>query len=199
MKNFVETYASFKDVGGYASIGALEGFKGTVSDRMGIKPEVYDQMALPIMTKIMTAEAMARAPSADPAVLAEWGKKATAGVYLAMGGKMADLAPGANSLDAAKMGLAQKVMAGVSDAGAQIKQMAALPADRRNDAAYGWMRGAIQADLDRARQVMVGDPTKTEAYSPPAVTQRVINGLVEKSKFVSLKVLATAVDASDVQ
>ena len=43
---------------------------------------------------------------------------------------------------------------------------------------------------------MVSSPDKTQYYSPPAVTNRVVNGMVEKSRFVDIRVIATAIDAS---
>ena len=90
-------------------------------------------------------------------------------------------------------------MQGVPAAQAQVAQLASQPPDKRNDAATAWLDDAIKGDLEADRQVMVHDPGKVEMYSPPAVTNRVANGIVESSKFVHLKVLATAVDASEVQ
>ena len=197
VKNFMETYADFKDVGGYASAATILGFKDVIGPRMGIDDKTYLQTAAPILNKIMVAEAMARAPG-DAAGFAKWNEQATGGLYVAFGGKPADLAPG-GTVDQARMGLAKMCMQGAAAAGPQVAQMATQPADKRNDLAYGWMRGAIQSDLEKARSVAVSDPSKTEAYSPPAVTNRVANGLVESSKFVSIKVIATAVDASEVQ
>lgn len=197
VKNFMETYANFKDVGGYASAATIMGFKDTITERMGVDDKTYFQTAAPILNKIMVAEAMARAPG-DTAGLAAWTEKATASLYVAIGGKPADFGPG-GTIDQARMGLAKMCMQGVAGAGPQIMQMATQPADKRTDLAYGWMRGAIQTDMENARAVAVSDPSKTEMYSPPAVTNRVANGLVDSSKFVSIKVIATAVDASEVQ
>ena len=197
VKNFMETYASFKDVGGYASAATILGFKDIIGPRMGIDDKAYIGTAMPILNKIMVAEAMARAPG-DPAALAKWTEQAAAGLYLAFGGKPADLAAG-GTVDPAKMGLAKMCLQGVGAAGPQIAQMAAQPAEKRNDLAYGWMRGAVEADLEKARLVAVSDPSKTEMYSPPAITHRVASGIQPGNPFVSIKVIATAVDASEVQ
>ena len=197
VKNFMETYASFIDAGGYTSAATIIGFKDVIGPRMGIDDKTYLANAMPILNKIMVAEAMARAPG-DPAALAKWTEQAAGGLYMAFGGNQADFAPG-GAIDPNKMGLAKMCLQGVPAAAQQITQMATQPAEKRNDLAYGWMRGAIEGDLEKARQVMISDPSKTEFYSPPAVTNRVANGLVESSKFVSIKVVATAVDASEVQ
>ena len=197
VKNFMETYASFKDVGGYASAATILGFKDVIGPRMGIDDQTYIGTAMPILNKIMVAEAMARAPG-DAAGLAAWTEKAGAGLYLAFGGKPADLAPG-GTIDPGKMGLAKMCLQGVGSAGQQIAQMATQPADKRNDLAYGWMRGAVEADLEKARMVAVTDPSKTEMYSPPAITHRVASGIQPGNPFVSIKVIATAVDESEIQ
>jgi hypothetical protein len=70
---------------------------------------------------------------------------------------------------------------------------------KRNDYANGWMRKNIQDELAAARSQMVSDPGKTEYYSPPAVTNRVVNGIVDSNRHVKIRVVATAVDASEVQ
>ncbi len=197
VKNFMETYASFRDVGGYASAATIVGFKDVIGPRMGIDDKTYLATAMPVLNKIMVAEAMARAP-ADPTAYAQWVQQATAGLYVAFGGKKEELAPG-GTVDAGRMGLAKACMQGATGAQAQVAQAATQPAAARNDLAYGWMRGAIDADLERARMVPVSDARKTEFYSPPAVTNRVANGIVEHNQFVTIKVLATAVDASEVQ
>ena len=197
VKNFMETYASFKDVGGYASAATILGFKDVIGPRMGIDDKTYITTAMPILNKVMVAEAMARAPG-DGAGLAAWTEKAAGGLYMAFGGKPADLAPG-GTIDPAKMGLAKACLQGVGAAGQQISQMATQPAEKRNDLAYGWMRGAVEADLDKARMLAVSDPDKTEFYSPPAITNRVATGIQPGNPFVTIKVVATAVDASEVQ
>jgi hypothetical protein len=197
VKNFMETYAPFDKVGGYASAATILGFKDVVGPRMGLDDTTYIATAMPILDKIMVAEALARAP-ADPAGLAKWTEQAAAGLYVAFGGKPSDLAPG-GTVDAQRMGLAKACLQAIPTAAPQLAQLAQLPPDKRNEAAYTWMRGAIASDMDKARAVMVSDPSKTEFYSPPAVTNRVVNGLVDADPNVSLRVVATAVDASEVQ
>ncbi|MCA2979906.1 MAG: hypothetical protein INH41_01165 [Myxococcaceae bacterium] len=97
------------------------------------------------------------------------------------------------------MGLAKELMGKVPNGLAQLPKVATMDAGKRNDYANGWMRKNIQDELTAARGAMVSDPGKTEFYSPPAVTNRVVNGIVDSSRFVSIKLIATAVDASEVQ
>lgn len=199
VKNFVETYSSFRDVGGFGAAAAVMGFMDPAVQRTGIGNDKYLEAAMPIVNKMMIAEAMARGP-ASAADLGAWTKEATGKLYVAFGGKPEDFAPG-GTVNPKIMGLAQAGMKGLAAPGVadQIARAAALPADKRNDFAYGWMRREIQTDLDNARNVRVANSNMVEAYTPPAVLTRITNGMVEKSPFVTIKTIATAVDDSDVK
>jgi hypothetical protein len=191
-KNFVETYASFRDVKGYASAATILGFMKAAVDRTGITQQQYLEAAMPIVNKLMIAEAMARGPR-DQAKLKDWIADAKNNLYVAYGGKPEDLAGG--NPNGGIMGLVNNSLKGVSDprVAPQITSVAALPdLNARNDTAYGWMRREIQMDIEKARELQVATPDKVEAYSPPAVIGRVVNGLVEKSKFVRFKPIGTA-------
>jgi hypothetical protein len=197
LNDFVETYSAFKDVGGYAASATVLGFGQTVQERMGVDQQTFLKEALPVVNKLMVAEALARAPG-DAAGLAAWTERAAASLYVAFGGKPQDFAPG-GTVNPQLMQLAQASLQGIGGAAGQVAQAAALPADKRNELATGWVKGAIQTDLERARKLAVADPSKTELYSPPAITNRIVNGIHEKSGFVSVRVVATAVDASEVE
>ena len=193
MKNFMETYAPFRVVGGYASAATMMGFQETIAERMGLPPEKFMESVLPVMTEVMIAEGMARAP-AEAAKFDTWVQQATAGLYIAFGGNAEELRTG--TLNPQLIGLAQKIMAGVTEAKSQIMQATKGSAPRRNHNATMWLKTAVQDDLEKARALMVSSPEKTQYYSPPAVTNRVVNGMVEKSRFVDIRVIATAIDAS---
>ncbi len=190
VKNFMETYAPFNQVGGYVSAASLLGFREMVMKRTGIDEKAFMSYAMPVLSKVMIAEGMARAPS-DPAQFKKWVTSATGGLYVAFGGRPADLAPGGKP-QAELMSVAKAVMEGPAAASSQIQQAAALPEAQRNDLAYGWMRGAINADLERARLAPVAQKS-IEYYAPPAMTNRVVNGILEKSKFVNVRIIATAI------
>lgn len=197
LNDFVETYSAFKDVGGYAASATVLGFGQTVQERMGVDQQTFLKEALPVVNKLMVAEALARAP-ADAQGLAAWSERAAASLYVAFGGKPQDFAQG-GTVNPQLMQMARASLQGIPAAADQITQAAALPADKRNELASGWVKGAIQTDLERARRLAVADPSKTEMYSPPAITNRIVNGMHEKSGFVSVRVVATAVDASEVE
>ncbi len=189
-KNFIETYAPFRQVGGFIGVASLMGFEEVITKRMGIGDDVYMRNALPIMNKMMVAEGMARAPN-DPVALKQWVAQTTAGLYVAFGGNSADVSE-PSKRQSALWELATQCMKGVDESLGQIVKAAALPNEQRNDFASGWLQGAISADIERARAVMVGDPKLPESFSPPAITHRAANGTVEKSQYVDIRVIATA-------
>lgn len=197
VKNFAETYAPFKEVGGVVSCASILAFKPVVQERMGMGDEEFMKLAKPLLQEIMAAEAIARAPT-DAAKLPEWTQKTTATLYVGLGGKPEDFAPG-GTVNPQLMGLAKELMGKVPNGLAQLPRVATMDAGKRNDYANGWMRKNIQDELEAARGAMVSDPKKTEFYSPPAITNRVANGIVDSNRFVNIKVVATAVDASEVQ
>jgi hypothetical protein len=197
IKNFAETYAPFKEVGGVVSAASILAFKPVVQDRMGMDDATFMKLATPLLQEVMAAEAIARAPT-DASKLPEWTQKTTGALYVGLGGKVEDFAPG-GTINPQLMSLAKELMGKVPNGLALLSKVGGLTPEKRNDYATGWMRKNIQDELTAARGAMVSDPGKTEHYSPPAVTNRVVNGLVDSSRFVSIKVVATAVDASEVQ
>ncbi len=197
VKNFAETYAPFKEVGGVVSAASILAFKPVVQQRMGLDDASFMKLATPLLQEIMAAEAIARAP-ADASKIPEWTQKTTGALYVAVGGKVEDFAPG-GTVNPQLMGLAKELMGKVPNGLALMSKVGGLTPEKRNDYATGWMRKNIQDELTAARGTMVSDPGKTEYYSPPAITNRVVNGLVDSNRFVSVKVVATAVDASEVQ
>ncbi|MFO0597492.1 MAG: hypothetical protein U0228_19450 [Myxococcaceae bacterium] len=197
VKNFAETYAPFQEVGGIVGAASILAFKPVVQERMGLSDQDFMKLARPLLQEMMAAEALARAP-ADPAKLPEWTQKTTGAVYVALGGKPADFAPG-GTVNPQLMALAKDLMGKLPTVTSLMPKMANLDAGKRNDYATGWLRKNIQDELTAARGQMVSDPGKTEYYSPPAITNRVANGIVDSNKFVNIRVIATAVDASEVQ
>lgn len=197
VKNFMETYAPFKEVGGVISAASILGFKDIVTQRMGLSEGDFMKLAVPLLQELMAAEAIARAPL-DPAQLPAWTQQTTGALYVAVGGNPADFAPG-GTVDPQRMQLATSLMGKVRNGLAQLPRVAGFDAEKRNDYATTWMRKAIQDELQAARGAMVSDPGKTEYYSPPAITNRVANGIVDSNRFIKVRVIATAVDASEVQ
>jgi hypothetical protein len=184
VSDLVETYVPFMKAGAYYQLATLMGFKDTLLERMGFGDDKFLQLTMPVMKKMLIAEAKATAPgtSADG-----WLKKAKATLFQAFG------AP-TDATAAAKInGLIEMITQGLDRAlPAIVSQPVGDPIQQRMAAAL-WLRGEVQADIEKARRAGVADASKVEYYSPPAVFQRVAVGMHESSKFVKLKPLCTAV------
>ncbi|MCP4503570.1 MAG: hypothetical protein GY822_26865 [Deltaproteobacteria bacterium] len=187
VNDFTETYAAFKDVGGPIAASTIMGFKDTAVDRMGIDDKTFIGTALPVINKIMVADAMVNAPN-DPG----YAKKAAAMLYMAFGGAKADLATG--NLNPQLQGIVEMSLSGVKQALPKIMGEDPKTADEANV----WLQQAVQVDLDAARKIAVSDPSKTQFYSPPAVSHRVAIGMHESSSFVNIKTVCTAIDKSEI-
>jgi hypothetical protein len=193
LNDFLQTYTGVEDVGGPIAAAALMGFKDTAKDRMGIDDMTFLGHAVPVINKMMVADAMMRAD--DPG----YAKQATGELYAAFGGDVQQLMAG--NADPQIMGLVQQCMQGVKAQLGDIITDDNRPDDPAARAALAdkWLDQAIAPELAKARKQAVSDPSKTQFYSPPAVTHRVSIGMHESSKFVDIKTVATAVDASEVE
>lgn len=189
MSDFVETYGSFVDHNAVISASVLMGFKGTANDRMGMSDEEYFSHTIPVINKMMIAEAMVGAPE-NPE---EWMKQTTGALYVALGGEKEDFGPD-GSINPDIMGLVNNCMQGAK---AKLPELAqASPISREE--AYAWLKPALQGDIEKARTLGVAEG-KVEFYSPPAVSHRVSIGLHESSKFVNIKTLCTAVNHHELE
>lgn len=188
IKNFVDAYTSLRNVGGAICAATIAGFAEQVMDRMGISLEDYFALAIPVMSKIMMADAKMNAASD-----AGWFQTKHATLYVAMGGKPEDIASG--NFDAPIKGIVDKVMSVVQTELPNIVSDEPLSLDE----AEVWLDAAIDSDLQQARERAVSDPDKTQFYSPPAVTHRIAIGIHPASRFISIQTVATAVEASEVK
>lgn len=192
MTNFVETYASWPDVGSAASASMILGFKDTINGRMGTTDADFMALALPVINKMVMAEALTTDFRAVP--FEEYVKNKTAELYVAVGGKPADFAPG-GTIDPAKMGLAKSMTTGLTSQAPKIVANSGVCKDQ----AWAWMRKAIAPELAKARATAVSDPSKVQFYSPPAITHRVASSMHPRNPRVTIREVATAVDAAEVE
>jgi len=189
--NFVETYASWPDVGGPASASMVLGFKETIQGRMGVSDADYMKIALPVINKIMMAEALTQDfRSRD---YADYVKQKTGELYVAVGGKPEDFAPG-GTIDPAKMALAKAMTTGLGGSAAKVVANSGLCKDQ----AWAWMRKSMAPELAAARTTAVTDPSKVQFYSPPAITHRIAAGMHPHNPRVTIREVATAVDGREV-
>ena len=188
IKNFVETYAPFTEAGGFVQAGTIMGFKDEIVGRMHISVGRFLELAKPLISKIMIAEAMADANDVA------WIKQATAHLYGAFGGDVeAMLAGGAPNANL--MGLVESCLEGVKAALPKILQ----DGRKKRAEAHAWLRQNMVEDIVRAQREPVGDEDATMFYSPPAVLNRILAGIHPCSKHVTLRAVCTAVDSEELQ
>jgi hypothetical protein len=185
LNDFITTYANFEQAGAFVGAASMLGFKDQITQRMGISDDKFLAMTVPVVNKMLIAEAMVTAPgqSADA-----WMKMASATLLGALGGN-AQLQP-----------LVDQCLQGVK---AQINNIVAqpVPADaaQARAAAHQWLRDAVQVDVEKARRVAVSDASKVEFNSPPAVVNRVAIGMHESSKFVHITTICTCIAAEHLE
>lgn len=189
LNDFVQMYASFIDTNAFVASSVLMGFKEVVKARLGLTDETYLGLALPVVTEMLLAEAWVSAPGD-----AGWLQKAFANLYIAFGGAKEDLGPGGTRNPQIEA-VVNQALAPVET---QLPEIQAGEAISR-EATYTKLLAAIEDDLERARNVAASDATKVDFYSPPAILHRIALGMHEKSKFITVKELCTAVDISEVE
>lgn len=188
VKNFVDAYTSLRNVGGAICAATVVGFMPQVSERMGITPEDYFEISMPIMSKIMLADAKMNAANE-----ANWYQTKVATLYVAVGGNQEDLVTG--NMDLKIKGLVDAIMLPVKAALTQIVTETPLTIDL----AERWLEEALEEDLIAARKRGVSHPDKTQFYSPPAVTHRIAIGMHKASQYINIKTVATAVHSTEVK
>jgi hypothetical protein len=186
VNDFLETYASFVDVGAPICASVLMGFRDELVDRLGISDEQFLQHAIPIVSKMMVAEALVEAPGK-----ADWLDTARAQLYAAFGGNPADLAAGP---DSNRLALVDTCLNPVKAALADIQ--AGSPATRAE--AYVWLKERTREDLEKSRTIAAARAGLTVFYSPPAVSHRVSIGMHEGHPRVTIRTVCTAVERTHV-
>ena len=190
--NFTETYASWPDVGSAASAAMVLGFKDTVKERRGIDDATYMNLALPLINKMVMSEALTQDFRTVP--FEAYAQKKTAELYVAVGGKPTDFAPG-GVIDPQLMGLAKAMTTGLVGQAPRIVANSGLCKEE----AWAWMRKAIAPELAAARATAVTDPSKVQFNSPPAVTHRVAAGMHPSNPNISITEVATAMDGAELE
>ena len=189
LNDFIQMYASFVDTNAFISSSVLMGFKDIVKARLGVSDETYLRLALPFVTEMLLAEARVSAPG-NPG----WMSQAFGNLYVAFGGAQEDLAPSGQQ----NPQIAAVVKQALVPVQRQIDEIQAGPAISREEA-YELLTSEIRDDLELARGVAASDAAKVDFYSPPAILHRIALGMHEKSRFITVTELCTAVDASEVE
>jgi hypothetical protein len=189
LNDFVQMYASFVDTNAFIASSVVMGFKDVIKARLGITDQTYLGIALPVVSEMLLAEARVSAPGKP-----EWMNQAFGNLYVAFGGSKEDLAPSGQQ----NPQIAAVVKQALAPVQERIEDIQGGPAISREEA-YEELVAEIQDDLERARAVAASDAAKVDFYSPPAILHRIALGMHEKSRFITVKELCTAVDSSEVE
>ncbi|MBK6688754.1 MAG: hypothetical protein IPG45_30050 [Deltaproteobacteria bacterium] len=202
IRDFVETYASFGQVGGVASSATIMSFRDVCIDRLCLDEDaqgnrnadhgnkVFMAHALPVIQEILYHEALVQ-KSEGQVPLTIWLKGAEAGMLKALAGEN-EAALQDPVLKATVKAMFEKADAekGAIDAGRGLPRAEAHRA----------LKAAIADEAEAARNIGVLSPTAIERNAPPGLLMRVIQRPDHHPphKDLTIKYLCTAVEARDV-
>lgn len=206
---FMQVYADMLDAGSIIASASILAFMDKIDVRMGISKAQYLLHAMPIINRLMVADARINAAQ-DPD---HYLKNTFTGLCLAFGGTQAEASD--FELEIKKITAAKgiqdfeqiiasdpvaKVLAAWSLAGVvtQWDSICKGGSLSRVDAYVQMMEG-IQADLEKARDLLVTQPDKIQFNTPPTTTHLLSNGMHKTNPFVTVKEVCTVVDFSEVQ
>jgi hypothetical protein len=208
--NFIRQYVEILDAGSVSSSAVILAFMPIIDERMGISQLEYLTHAMPIIEKLMVADAsifVAKDPN-------NYLKNVFDTLIIAFGGKPNALFVLDDEIQ--KIKLVKLSEAGIDDfiknnylpealaAWALISVVkqwneileagSTLPID-----AYNTVMENIQNDVEIARELLVTNSMKIEYNAPPAILHGICNGIYEANEFVSVEEVCTIVDFSQLQ
>lgn len=208
--NFIRQYVEILDAGSVGSTAVVLAFMPIIDERMGISQLEYLIHAMPVVEKLMVADARIFAAK-DPN---NYLKNVFMELIIAFGGKPEDTFDLNDEME--KIKLVKLTEEGVADLiknnyvpealaawalitvvenwDCIIDQGSIAPID-----AYNTMMESIQDEIEVARNLLVTNPIKIEYNAPPAILHGICNGIYEANEFVSVREVCTVVDFSQLQ
>jgi len=208
--NFIETYAETLDAGAIMTSAIILGYMKEIDERMGINDLQYLLNAMPIIEKLMLSDAKTHAKNDPTNYLANTYQ----GLYLAFGGKnepATSLKDEVVKIKGFKLNedsveefiqanpipeaLAAWSLIDVVDQWETIINEQPLSSQE----AYEQMMASIQADIEKAREILVTEPNKIEFNTPPAITHLICNAMYHSHDLVTVREVCTIVDHTEIQ
>jgi len=210
--DFVRVYADFMDVGAVDSSAVIIGFMPLIEERMGISAQNYLCHAMPIISKLMIADAKIKMEKNSAVYL----KKAFEQLTLAYGGKLAD----SLSFDKARERLERIGLENTSQVIESVIQNRWSPAIMAAWSLYGVFSKSqeilqngpiskvkayeelvkdIENDLSYADSDHIGDSSKVQYNATPCLTHTIAVGLNRHNKFVKIREVATIIDVTELK
>lgn len=201
LKGFMTQYANWQRIGPVMSSLALMKFSGEAQKRLGLSPENYAKMAVPVMAKMLQFDVASRLAGVPrgahfDAAFAQYVKATQQGFDAALAQLGAE--------GQAVKPLIAHAMAGL----AQAKDWAAQTPLASSEVARAGFEKAIEADLQVARAIppklgiddsVATGETYVQHYSPPHVVSLINNGLYKTNPHIELRTVGTTLPASEVR
>lgn len=206
---FMQVYSDMLDAGSIIASASILAFMKKIDARMGISKSQYLLHAMPIINRLMIADASMYAVK-DPD---NYLKNAFTQLCLAFNGNSADAANfeieiskvrKAKSIKDFEQLIEQEppsqVLAAwslldvINQWDAIVKAEPVTPID-----AYVTLMESIQADLEKAREMLVTEPDKIQFNTPPTTTHLLSNGMHKTNPRITVKEVCTIIDSSEIQ
>lgn len=217
--NFIETYASWVDVGAVRSAAVLLGFSSEAVTRMGVSVKEYISWSVPVLQKTFYYEALTVGhpnsrltlpagsvpgiPTAVPLsmIAKSQGRAKAWDAY--MGYVQAGLAQVAKSLGPLEGHFNERIT-NIVLRHLQEKKEVLLKRDAMDpEQARTYFRDAVSEQIRRLRDTAVtpgaDGEKRVKYYSPPAVVYRITNNTHPSDGWVKINAVATLMDASEVR
>ena len=198
--NFVEMYASWKFIGPVLTSVTLVSLAPEMQDRMGMQAEAFLELALPIIAKMFVYDLLAKPVDQVDATLA----RNLGMLEMLLKGKVPQ-----EAFESLKVWIGEEMRQ-------KEEQLRAVGAIRNIDIAYGLFKDDLSKEIEGIRNMEVVNPflasyrascdsstncnlaKNVKFYSPPATLHRTLMGLHPRNPHVTVKVVGTVMDASDV-
>lgn len=201
LRGFMTQYANWQRIGPLMSSLALLKFSDEAQTRLGLAPENYMGMAVPVMSKMFQAHA-GRVLSDVPrgalfdAAFAQYVKSTQQGIDMSLAGMGPEAAP------------VKLVMDSVMKHFSQSKDLIAAQPLRSDRAAKVAFERSIEATLNEAQNIQpkygIDDSVRTgetfvQHYSPPHIVGLINNGLYRTDPHITLQTVATTLPAAEIR
>jgi len=221
--DFVDAYVNFLYSGGSLSCATIVGFRNEITERMGITLAEYLRVSIPILAKIMQADAMihARAQSTnDPISNFQQSKyyiDSFGSLFIGYGGKKEGIPAALKNLDGYEKKFRGKVKAAVNfllkhnellpevlawwsldDVRENWSAIISSPGVQPTDA-YEWMKKEIKSMFDDARKIVAPEKDKIEFNIQPSILHMIGVGMFPKNPHVNLKTICTIMTHTELE
>lgn len=215
--DFVDAYADFIDAGAVVSCSVIMAYSIEVDPRMGISIVEYLMNAMPIIETFMEADAMIYAPDAPNPDYEKspYYIKTFAALFVGFGGKEKDIPAALNEFkDLEKYeGKLKEFVDFLIENKMKPELLAwwALWKVRQNwsdlakgpkltpEKAYDWLKGAVYAKFEEAREIVAPTATGIQFNTPPAIAHMIGIGMFAKNEHIQMKTICTVMDHSELE